>query len=171
MRFVNHLLRTSTLFVSVKRGWRKLNRSPVCFGAKDNQFGSFYAGAGNLTAIKMVRLYGYVSCDVRHTHHWSYWGCGITRSDLRDHVNIVITTTSNTMILPPNQFITGEETKWSKVPGYNSLSPELVLSVLKDPHLLSSGQKLLLKYGEDMVGLSEEDNGGNVCCDVYALYA
>jgi len=156
---------------SLGGGWHKLNLSPVCFGARNNQFGSFYAHAGNLSAIKLVRLYGYVSCEVTQTHHWSYWGCGITRSDLKDHVNIAITTTSNTMILPPSEFIVSGQSKWSKVPGYNSLSPELVLSVLKDPHLLSSGQQLLLKYGEDMMNYTEEDNGGKVCCDVYALYA
>ena len=146
----------------------------MCFGAKGNQFGSFYAHAGKLAAIKLVHLYGYVSCLRTVPSYWSYWGCGITSGSLKDLVDIAITTSSNTMILPPNQFIKSGglgQLKWSKVPGYNSLSPELVLSVFKDPYQLSSGQQLFLKYGEDMVDNSEADNGGKVCCDVYALYA
>ena len=53
---------------------------------------------------------------------------------------------------------------------YNSLSPELILSVYSHPRWVSSGQELRLWYGEDLVNSSEGDNGGRACCDVYALY-
>lgn len=142
----------------------------MCFGAKDDQFGSFYAEAGKLGAIKLVYLYGYVSCDTRAISYWSYWGCGITRSDLEDAVNVVITTSGNDIIFPPETFITREATKWSEIPGYNSLSPELDLTAFDEPYDLTSGRQLMVKYGEDMMNQSEGDNGGKVCCDVYALY-
>ena len=44
------------------------------------------------------------------------------------------------------------------------------MSVLSTPNWISSEQELLLRYGEDLVNLSEEDNGGTVCVNVYALF-
>jgi len=151
--------------------WRKVNSSPVCFGAKNGQFGKFYVPkSGKLAAIKLVHLYGYVSCFATVTSYWSYWGCGDnTWHDLNVKVNVVITTSANRMLLPPNQFIT-HSAKWSKIPGYNSLSPELILSVFSDPHQVNSSQELRLWYGEDLMDWTDTNNGGRVCCDVYALY-
>ena len=150
--------------------WHKVNSSPVCFEAKTNQFGRFYApSSGKLAAIKLVHRYGYVSCHTGSTSHWSYWGCG-AEPCLRGQVNVVITTSANHVLLPSSKFIT-TGTKRSKIPGHNSLSPELVLSVFSQPHGVTAGQELRLWYGEDLVNQSEGDNGGRACCDVYAHYA
>ena len=148
----------------------------MCFGARNHQFGRFFIpSSGRLAAIKLVHLYGYVSC---YTHgdvnHWSYWGCGYSYSSTRDKVNVVITTSSNHIILPPNQFLTRSGSlgsgKWHEILGYNSWSPELVFSVFSHPLWVSSGQQLRVWYGEDLVDYAENDNGGRVCCDVYARY-
>ena len=88
---------------------------------------------------------------------------------MSDQVDVVITTSTNSVLLPPSQFIlTG--TKWSKIPGYKSLSPELVLSVFSSPLTVTSGQVLRLWYGEDLVNSSESDNGGTYCCDVFSRF-
>jgi len=143
----------------------------VCFGAQGEQFGKFsVSSGGSLLAIKLVHVYGYVTCDKNKVHHWSYWGCG-AHSNLRDHVNVAITTSTNGILLPPSQFMgTGwsQSHKWSKIPGYNSLSPELVLSVFSSPPNVTSGQVLRMWYGEDLVNSSESDNEGTSCCDVFA---
>ena len=55
-------LLANVFFVCVSDRWQKLNRYPVCFGAKGDKFGTFRAPAGRLAAIKLVYLYGYVSC-------------------------------------------------------------------------------------------------------------
>ena len=128
-------------FLSVQ--WRKLNSSPVCFWAR------------------------YVSCDTRHTSDWSYWGCG---DKMQAQVRVTITTTANRILLPPKQFLTIPSLEWYKIPGYNSVSPELILSVLSTPNWISSDQELLLWHGEDLVNFSEEDNGGTVCVNLYALF-
>ena len=120
-----------------------------------------------LAAIKLVHLYGYVSCDTRHTSNWSYWGCG---DKMQAQVSVTITTTANRILLPPKQFLTIPSLEWYKIPGYNSVSPELILSVLSTPNWISSEQELLLWYGEDLVNFSEDDNGGTVCVNVYALF-
>ena len=144
-----------------------MNTAPVCFGAKDDQFGKFSVpSGGRLLAIKLVHLYGYVTCDKTKVYHWSYWGCG-AHSNLSHHVDVAITTSTNDVLLPPGQFIT-DGNQWSKIPGYNSLSPELVLSVFSSPLIVTSGQVLRLWYGVDLVDYNEGDNGGTCCCDVYA---
>lgn len=73
------------------------------------------------------------------------------------------------MILPAEQFISGE-TKWSKIPGYTSLSPQILLSVFSDPVEITAGEELRLWYGEDLANKDEDDNEGKVCADVYGLY-
>ncbi|KAL9960943.1 hypothetical protein ACROYT_G034451, partial [Oculina patagonica] len=113
--------------------WLKLNSRLVCFGAKNGQFGGFSVPrGGNIIAIKLVHRSGYVSCSTSSVHHYSFWGCGIDFDNyLRKFVNVVITTSNNEVILPLSQFITNTHVhtagKWAVIPGYNSMSPEIVL--------------------------------------------
>ena len=83
--------------------WQKMNTSPVCFGVKNNKFGKFRAPyGGKLAAVKLVYLHGYVTCAVNATTpQWSFWGCR-NRFSVRNHINVVITTSSNSIILPPS---------------------------------------------------------------------
>ena len=144
----------------------------MCFGAKNNQYGKFNVPlGGNLAAVKLVHLYGYVTCASWAKASWSHWGCGIC--GVQDQINVVITTTANAngILLPPSQFIISAGGKWYKIRGYNDMSPELVLSFFSHPHSVTSGQELRLWYGEDLMNTSESDNDGRVCCDVYALFA
>ena len=124
--------------------WQKTNTSPVCFGSKNNKFVKFRAPyGGKLAAVKLVYLHGYVTCAVNSpTPQWSFWGCG-NKPSVINHVNVVITT-SNSIILPPRQFFTLGRGKWSEIPGYNSSSPEIILS-----HSVHAGEHLRLWYGED----------------------
>lgn len=149
----------------------KMNTSPVCFGAKNNQFGKFSAPyCGKLAAVKLVYLHGYVTCAVNaSTPQWSFWGCG-HRSSVINHINVVISTSSNRVILPPEQFFTLGMGMWSEIPGYNSFSPEIILSFISGSHPVHAGKHLRLWYGEDYLNWTEEDNDGRVCCDVYAHY-
>ena len=149
-------------------GWIKLNTNLVCFGARDNRFGKFLVpSSGKLASVKLVHVYGYVTCDTRKTYHWSYWGCN-QHSSVKNQVDAVITTSGGSVLLPSSQFITDKTHKWSLIPGYNSLSPELVLSAFSNPPSVTRGQELRLWYGEDLANSSESDNGGTSCCDVYA---
>ena len=142
----------------------------MCFGAKNTQFGRFnvQTATKNLAAVKLVHLYGYVSCDTRHISYWSYWGCGLYGWG-RGKVNVVITTSTNQVLLPTREFIVFDRSKWSKVPGYDSLSSELVLSFFS-PHSVELNQDLRVWYGEDLMDATEGQNGGTVCVDVYAIF-
>ena len=145
----------------------------MCFGAKHNVFGKFQLpSSGKLAAIKLVHLYGYVSCLAPHPSHWSYWGCA-HHGGTTNYNNVVITDAHNHIILPPSQLIvTGSLApgKWYYNVGYSSVSPELVLSVFSHPLHVSSGQEFRVWYGEDLVNFYDHDNDGKVCSDVYALY-
>ena len=57
--------------------WRKLNSAPVCFGAKDDQFGRFQVEVGgSIQAVKLVHLSGQVTCNRYQVNGSSKWGCG-----------------------------------------------------------------------------------------------
>ena len=142
----------------------------MCFGARDDQFGKFFVpSSGKLASVKLVHVYGYVTCDTNKAYHWSYWGCG-KHSSLTNHVDTTVTTSDGQVLLPSSQFITDVTHKWSLIPGYNSLSPELVLSAFSNPPNVTGGQELRLWYGEDLANSSEADNGGKSCCHIYARF-
>ena len=110
----------------------------MCFGAKDNKYGSFHVPySGKIAAVKLIYLNGYVTCTGQ-IPHWSFWGCG-SYHHLKNQVNLAITTSSNAVLMPPNQF--AGVGKWSQLPGYNSFSPEIILPSFL-PHSVSSGQEL-----------------------------
>ena len=137
-----------------------------------NQYGSFKTpSSGNLAAIKLVHLYGYVSCASSITSSWTYWGCNLPcYPKWRSWVGVAITNSTNDLLLPTSRFLAAGHTAWYKIPGYHSLSPELVLSFFSNPHSMSSGEELRLWYSEDLLDSTESDNDGKTCCDVYALY-
>ena len=145
----------------------------MCFGAKSNQYGTFRSPShGKLAAIKLVHLYGYVSCHYDTKSSWSYWGCNLPcfAAKWRGRVSTPITNSTNHVLLPSSHFKVVGHTAWYKVPGYHSLSPEFVLAFFSEPHSVNSGEELRLWYGEDLFDYTEDDNDGKVCCDVYALY-
>ena len=127
-------------------------------------------GQSWLATLKWHKIPGYNSLS--KVHHWSYWGCN-AHSSVIGQVNVVITTSTNSVLLLPSQFMgqsLPKQYKWSKIPGYNSLSPELVLSVFSSPLTVTSGQVLRLWYGEDLVNFTESENDGTSCCDVFARF-
>ncbi|XP_078367052.1 uncharacterized protein LOC144651057 [Oculina patagonica] len=122
--------------------------------------------------MKLVHLYGYVSCLAGRNNYWSPWGCGLESVTI-NYVGVTITTGANTVLLPPKELSiqSGQETGWSFVAGYNSQSPELVLTrFFDDPITVSADQELRLWYTQDLFNGPEFDNGGKVCCDVYVQF-
>ena len=146
--------------------WVKVNSFPVSFGTKDSQYGAFTMPfTGDLAAMKLVNLHGYVTCDTQQSDFYSYWGCG---SHLNQKVAVVITDDTNQVILPIDALIQIDDLT-SIIPGYSASTPELVMSFI-EPRSVLSGQELRLWYAEDLKDLNEEDNGGSATVEVYALY-
>ena len=142
--------------------WRKLNSAPVCFGARDNQFGRFQVEVGgSIQAVKLVHLSGQVTCAIQ-SNAWSKWGCAMP--DLVKKILVVLTDKSNTILLPMFQ------SPFDTIPGYDAQSSEIVFSGFSPPLHLSSDKELRLWYAEDLKDGIEIDNNGTSCTDVFAKY-
>ena len=140
-----------------------MNKSPICFGATDNNARRFTVpSCGTLASVKLVHLDGYVRC---HCGKWSFWGC---REGSNLDVNVEIRNSSGNPILPSRDYNEKGRTKSLGIPGYNSLSPELVLSAdVSNPPKVTKGQRLSLGY-RDGSSSSCKGRRGKSCCDVYA---
>ena len=139
--------------------WVKLNKSPVCFGARDSQFGAFaYSQNILVSSFMLVHLSGTVTCNKRH---YSYWGCYPNHAS----INVVLTDHQNKLLAPAATNHGG----WYNLSGYTSSSSALVFCAAKKPHCIHANTQLRLWYGEDLRGYTESDNGGKTCADVYGL--
>ena len=146
------------LLVCTEHPWRKLNSAPVCFGAKDSQFGQFQVEFGGLIkAVKLSHLYGLVTCGTG----WMKWGC----VGNRERLNVLVTDASNSVLLPM-----GNIHKNYKLLGYHSNSTVIVFNDFPSPLQLSPGQELRLWFTTDYNNYHESDNGGTTCADVLAKY-
>jgi len=158
--------------------WSNLSAKPVCFGATGNSFGTFtIKSEGFLVAIKLVHKSGSVTCD-RSTmaktpdEFDSKWGCAPNHPYLgKTSINTLITTATDKIIFPKNHHFTHEHGNlWYNMEQFDSQSDVLVFQRFDDPLYVTPGQQLRVWYGEDLKDISEDDNGGQTCADVLALY-
>ena len=141
-----------------ERPWRRLNSNPVCFGTKDNQFGTFVVEVGgHIDAVKLVHLHGKVSCDVSR-NRLSNWGCG------GESLMVFLTNSSDDILIPK---VVGGGRKYN-IKGYRSNSPEIIWKNFTTPIRFTSEQELRLRHGKDLVGI--DMGNGTSCTDVFALY-
>ena len=153
---ISHLLNTT------EPPWRKLNTAPVCFGAKNDDFGRFRIEfGGSLNAVKLVHVSGGVKCSNVWLAGTSKFGCA---SESSENIHTVITTSNDEILLPESK-----ETVYI-LPGNERESEEIVFAEISTPLLLSSGQELRIWYGEDLINEHDGDNSGNHCVNVYAKY-
>ena len=145
--------------------WVKLNKSPVCFGAKGNQYGRFACHRNIfVSSFMLVHRSGKVTC-ISGRSEYSYWGCWPNKPIL-----MVILTDENNKILAPEASTVNKYGQYS-LAGYTSSSSALVFCAPKKPHCVFANSELRLWYGEDLSGHTESDNGGKTCADVYGLLA
>ena len=143
--------------------WLKLNKSPVCFGAKGDDFGRFsYHGNIFVRSFKLVHRSGKVSCLKTRANSYSYWGCW-----RNPHLAAILTDHSNNILAPDASIVQGNGRY--NLPGYSSSSSELVFEKSGKPHVIFANNELRLWYGEDLRGHTEGDNAGKTCADVYGL--
>ena len=68
----NYISKHGELTKAVNQTLVKLNSDPVCFGTKDDAYGEFQAlKGGKLRKVKLVHLYGYVTCAKPSPIYWS----------------------------------------------------------------------------------------------------
>ena len=134
----------------------------MCFGAKDDQFGSFEVKiGGSVKSVKLVHVSGEVACSTFNLLGGSKFGCKSS-----PELYTFITTSTDDILLPEIDEILPAYT----LQGYRPDSTEIVFTTISTPLRLSSGQQLRVWFGEDLRNVSESDNGGLSCVDVYAKY-
>ncbi|XP_078346586.1 uncharacterized protein LOC144631873 [Oculina patagonica] len=145
--------------------WVKLNKSPVCFGARGNQYGKFTTFNRNIfvSQFMFVHRTGTVSCNKKQ---YSYWGCNANHPIL-----YAVLTDQQNKILAPAASQVNTKDGWYNLAGYTSSSSILVFCAPKKPHCVFANSELRLWYGQDLRGSSESNNGGKACADVYGLLA
>ena len=147
-----------------------MQATDVCYGAKGNNFGRFkLRQEGFLVGMKLEHVSGTVTCYARTNLRWSYWGCYLPTE--RTRLETVITD-SNNLIIYPNS-----PTKWMfprqyayQLAGHEGRSKILVFSGNCSAVYARKGQQLRIWYGEDLTGVTESDNGGKHCVNVYAMF-
>ncbi|XP_068721419.1 uncharacterized protein [Montipora capricornis] len=156
-----------------EHGWQKVNVDPVCFGAKDDSFGTFEIHKpGDIYRLKLVHRSGYVNCDSSKPGFNTNWGCDLIGQDYyRNRINVHITYENNTRIFPANVngLLVLDFRFYYTLLGFNRNSPEITFNSTPTPLSVVAGQKFRIWYGEDLAKKDEGDNNGTSCTDVYAF--
>lgn len=147
--------------------------STVCFGAKDDSYGSFtIPTSGNIITFKLKYLNGSVSCYKNNQDvNKSNWGC--KRPDLG--MGTYITDSTRNRLLPKEEYLNGHHCEYYSLPWAKTNSPELLFDNFSDPLRVETNQKFQVWFCEDFLDKSdcdESDNGDEkTCAEVYGLYA
>ena len=148
--------------------WQKINTEPVCFGARNNQYGGFkITKCGLLKTMKLVHKSGSIKCNSFDPE--SYWGCTYAPMFGNNGLMTIITNDKKEAILPPAGDV--NINLFYSLNGTTHTSPELVFPDLPNKVSVSRSQELQIWYGQDWIDNSEENNSGSTCVDVFAWYA
>ena len=151
---------------------KKINNESVCYKAKDSH-GSFrITKQGLIHTFKLVHRRGSLKCEPNTPA--TFWGC--TDSSFRDQTLSTVITYENESVLPLAEYRDGVSgcSKYSyKIEGIDVNSTELLFNRLPSPISVSNGQVFKIWYNEALLSQTScaRDNTGEICVDVYALYA
>lgn len=145
--------------------WVKLNVNLVCFGVQGNKFGVFILGKNVFIWVFMFKyFFGSVIClKISDNRRNSLWGC-----DLNKEVVIFFMDERNNII--GFCFVQFNLVKILFVFfGYYLFLFYLIFFMGKSVYGFYYMVELCLWYGEDLQDISESDNGGCFCVDVYGF--
>ncbi|XP_068724163.1 uncharacterized protein, partial [Montipora capricornis] len=146
--------------------WQKINTDPVCFGAADDSFGtSEIHKPGDIYRLKLIHRSGYLNCISKITSA-TKWGCERHPSKLNTH----ITDHNNVHLFPVSGTVEFEDHLYYEPPGFHENSVEIEFDSIVTPLFATAGQQFRVWYGEDLTNLTEHDNIGQSCIDVYGVF-
>ena len=157
------------IFLHFLSDWKKINHETVCYKAK-NSHGSFHiTKQGLIHTFKLVHRRGSLKCAQYLPA--TFWGC--PHHIFRDQTLSTVITYENKSVLPLAEYRDGVCTKYSyKIKGIDVNSTELLFNHLPSPISVSNGQVFKIWYNEALLPNDcAQDNSGEICVDVYALYA
>ena len=124
--------------------------------------------SGLVKTMKLVHKSGSIICSPKETA--SYWGCKNVKTYGNNGLLTIITNTKEEAVLPAAEHVKADNHYSYHIDGINHTSPELVFPDPPNKVLVSRSQELRIWYGQDLIGLSEHNNNGTTCVDVYAWY-
>ena len=144
--------------------WVLLKRN-ACFQAKENKPAVVSVNkSGWLVAAKLVHVSGILKCHP--SLPGSKFGC--VNDDL---FNVYVCDEKRKIIFPsPNQAIVYDDYKNFQYHGFTANDDEVVFTDLSYPVYLKAGKQITIWNGEDLIDLTEGDNSGTVCVDVYGSF-
>ena len=158
--------------------WQKINEDPVCFGARDDQYGAFnMTKTGNVKAMKLVHRSGSIKCN--SVTSASYWSCTNLKRYASNTFMTIITNANRKALMPTEEDLKmfnfrnhscNQIKHFYVLEGIKQGSSELVLSSHSSPLRLLKNQELQIWYGQDWANCSEPGNTGTTCVDVFAWY-
>ena len=157
------------IFLHFLSDQKKINNKSVCYKAKDSQ-GSFHiTKQGLIHTFKLVHRRGSLKCAQYLPA--TFWGCPHPSYDNQTLSTVI--TYENKRVLPLAEYRDGVCRKYSyKIKGIDVNSTELLFNLLPSPISVSNGQVFKIWYNEALLSNNcARDNTGEICVDVYALYA
>ena len=157
-------------FLHFLSDWKKINNESVCYKAKDSH-GSFrITKQGLIHTFKLVHRRGSLKCAPYIPA--TFWGC--THFSYDDQTLSTVITYENKSVLPLAEYRDGNCRKYSyEIKGIDVNSTELLFNRLPSPISVSNGQVFKIWFNEALLSKTScaRDNTGEICVDVYALYA
>ena len=150
--------------------WKRINIDPVCFGARNDSYGTFHiTESGLINRFKLVHINGSILCSENVLP--SFWGCHHTNYENRSLLT-VITFQNRTALWLADYKMEEPPCKYSyEIEGTGVNATELVFNELPSPISAFVGQEFQIWFGQDLANCTEHNNSGQTCVDVYALYA
>ncbi|XP_015747709.1 PREDICTED: uncharacterized protein LOC107327486 [Acropora digitifera] len=152
--------------------WQQINNDPVCFGARDDQYGAFnVTKTGLVKAMMLVHRHGSIKCTLNDPS--TFWSCSSVNFYANNTFMAIITNANREALLPSVENLKSvfcNEKHYYVLKGVNQGSPELVLGNLSRPLSLLKDQQLQIWYGQDWVNCTESNNSGASCVDIFAWY-
>ncbi|KAL9963248.1 hypothetical protein ACROYT_G032429 [Oculina patagonica] len=143
--------------INCTENWKKISDAPVCFGARDDTYGTFnLKECGLVYTFKLVHKSGSLSCTIDIPS--SYWGCDLPIYGDKT-LNTVITYPNKTALLLADYLRDdsgcGLKYYFYKIAGIGVNSTELVFNKLPTPLSVSVGEEFHIWYGQDLKNCSE----------------
>ncbi|XP_027053036.1 uncharacterized protein LOC113680221 isoform X1 [Pocillopora damicornis] len=155
--------------------WLKVNTNPLCFGARNDDHGSFtIAKAGSISALKLVHISGALTCHSSSTR--SFWGCEVSSYGKKTLMTLV-TYINRTVFLPTRETADMGEPGHTcateyiyHLQGFDDVSTEIIFNTSSKTLPVKMNQGFQIWYGQDLSDCSEINNSGQSCVNVYVWY-
>ncbi|XP_020906688.1 uncharacterized protein LOC110244804 [Exaiptasia diaphana] len=154
--------------------WVQVSTSKVCFGTKDDTFGTFTITKDG--KIKKFKLYyaGGFGLVTELFGAAGRWGApSVNALLINTKIETHITDAGNNRITPPvgYKIYNGWGQMSYDIPGYGYMSDYIILPEISPAISVKIGDQFRIWFGQDWQNINENNNKGQSCADVSAFYS